>query len=97
MNSTDRLREMRMRGEGGPKSHKFCGRLLSIAPYANHGYQFLCFDVKEHLTDQPISKGFLRACNARQWMIKCQLEGEGEVGYITLCQTFVKNCSKRIF
>ena len=27
MNSTDRLREMRMRGKGGPKSQKFCGCL----------------------------------------------------------------------
>ena len=32
MNSTDSLHEMRIRGRGGgPKSHKFCGRLLSIA------------------------------------------------------------------
>ena len=34
---------------------------------------------------------FLRACDARQWMIKSQSEVEGEGWILTLCRTFVKN------
>ena len=54
MNSTDRLREMRMRGRGGPKSPKFCGRLLSIAPNGE----------SEEIKNDIINKGFsVDKCN----------------------------------
>ena len=36
MNSTDRLREMQMKGEGGQKFRKYCRRLMFMPPYLQH-------------------------------------------------------------